>query len=158
MPFSRPLGSAAARTVVAGARWGHRSPVWYGPDGWTVCAGPEEQPLSGAGWTQDLDVLDTWLSSGLWPFSTLGWPDETAAMARFHPTDVLLTGHDIIFFRVARMMMSGLYAMDRRPLLRTVALPGLVRALRLRLPGRRQPTTAPQPSACRCCRGTRLAR
>ncbi len=107
--------------------WGHRIPVWYGPDGETVCVGPDEQPPSGEGWTQDTDVLDTWFSSGLWPFSTLGWPDETPDMAKFYPTDVLLTGHDIIFFWVARMMMFGLYAMDGEVPFRTIALTGLVR-------------------------------
>jgi valyl-tRNA synthetase len=107
--------------------WGHRIPVWYGPEGETVCVGPDEEPPSGAGWTQETDVLDTWFSSGLWPFSTLGWPDETADLAKFYPTSVLLTGHDIIFFWVARMMMFGLYAMGGQPPFRTIALTGLVR-------------------------------
>lgn len=107
--------------------WGHRIPVWYGPDGETVCVGPDEQPPAGAGWTQDTDVLDTWFSSGLWPFSTLGWPDRTADLEKFYPTDVLLTGHDIIFFWVARMMMFGLYAMDGQAPFHTIALTGLVR-------------------------------
>ncbi|POX47340.1 valine--tRNA ligase [Streptomyces sp. Ru72] len=107
--------------------WGHRIPIWYGPDGETVCVGPDEQPPSGEGWTQDSDVLDTWFSSGLWPFSTLGWPEETADLAKFYPTDVLLTGHDIIFFWVARMMMFGLYAMDGEIPFHTIALTGLVR-------------------------------
>ncbi|WP_405766742.1 valine--tRNA ligase [Actinacidiphila glaucinigra] len=107
--------------------WGHRIPVWYGPDGETVCVGPDEQPPAGEGWTQDTDVLDTWFSSGLWPFSTLGWPDRTADLEKFYPTDVLLTGHDIIFFWVARMMMFGLYAMDGEAPFHTIALTGLVR-------------------------------
>lgn len=107
--------------------WGHRIPVWYGPDGETVCVGPDEQPPAGEGWTQDTDVLDTWFSSGLWPFSTLGWPDRTADLEKFYPTDVLLTGHDIIFFWVARMMMFGLYAMDGQAPFHTIALTGLVR-------------------------------
>ncbi|WP_093837096.1 valine--tRNA ligase [Streptomyces aidingensis] len=107
--------------------WGHRIPVWYGPDGEVRCVGPDEQPPSGPGWTQDTDVLDTWFSSGLWPFSTLGWPDDTPDLAKFYPTDVLLTGHDIIFFWVARMMMFGLYAMDGEVPFRTIALTGLVR-------------------------------
>ncbi|MCE7079228.1 valine--tRNA ligase [Streptomyces sp. ST2-7A] len=107
--------------------WGHRIPVRYGPDGEVVCVGPEEEPPTGEGWTQDTDVLDTWFSSGLWPFSTLDWPDETADLAKFYPTDVLLTGHDIIFFWVARMMMFGLYAMDGTPPFHTIALTGLVR-------------------------------
>jgi valyl-tRNA synthetase len=105
--------------------WGHRIPVWYGPDGEIVCVGPDEQPP--AGWEQDPDVLDTWFSSGLWPFSTLGWPDATPDLARFYPTSVLVTGYDILFFWVARMMMFGLYAMDGEPPFRTVALHGMVR-------------------------------
>ncbi len=112
--------------------WGHRIPVWYGPDGETVCVGPDDQPPIGAGWTQDPDVLDTWFSSALWPFSTLGWPDDMPELARFYPTSVLVTGYDILFFWVARMMMFGLYAMkDRGPEdcvpFRIVALHGMVR-------------------------------
>ncbi|NEB77202.1 valine--tRNA ligase [Streptomyces sp. SID14478] len=109
--------------------WGHRIPVWYGPNGEVVCVGPDEQPpgTQEEGWTQDEDVLDTWFSSGLWPFSTLGWPEKTDDLAKFYPTDVLLTGHDIIFFWVVRMMMFGLYAMDGEIPFRTVALTGLVR-------------------------------
>ncbi|MFC5909309.1 valine--tRNA ligase [Streptacidiphilus monticola] len=107
--------------------WGHRIPVWYGPDGEIVCVGPDEQPPSGEGWRQDEDVLDTWFSSGLWPFSTLGWPERTPDLEKFYPTDVLLTGHDIIFFWVARMMMFGLYAMDGQVPFHTIALTGLVR-------------------------------
>ncbi|WP_329178913.1 valine--tRNA ligase [Streptomyces sp. NBC_01477] len=107
--------------------WGHRIPVWYGPNGERVCVGPDEQPPAGEGWTQDSDVLDTWFSSGLWPFSTLGWPQRTPDLEKFYPTDVLLTGHDIIFFWVARMMMFGLYAMDDVPPFHTIALTGLVR-------------------------------
>nr|WP_308441856.1 valine--tRNA ligase [Microbispora siamensis] len=105
--------------------WGHRIPVWYGPDGDMVCVGPDEEPP--AGYEQDQDVLDTWFSSGLWPFSTLGWPDATPDLARFYPTTVLVTGYDILFFWVARMMMFGLYAMDGQPPFRTVALHGMVR-------------------------------
>ncbi|MFJ7259647.1 valine--tRNA ligase [Streptomyces globosus] len=107
--------------------WGHRIPIWYGPDGEIVCVGPDEQPPSGEGWHQDTDVLDTWFSSGLWPFSTLGWPEKTPDLAKFYSTDVLLTGHDIIFFWVARMMMFGLYAMDGEVPFKTIALTGLVR-------------------------------
>jgi valyl-tRNA synthetase len=107
--------------------WGHRIPVWYGPDGEIVCVGPDEEPPTGAGWHQETDVLDTWFSSGLWPFSTLGWPEQTPDLAKFYPTDVLLTGHDIIFFWVARMMMFGLYAMDGEVPFKTIALTGLVR-------------------------------
>jgi valyl-tRNA synthetase len=91
--------------------WGHRIPVWYGPNGETVCVGPDEEPPSGEGWTQDEDVLDTWFSSGLWPMSTMGWPEATADLAKFYPTSVLSTGYDILFFWVARMMMFGLYGM-----------------------------------------------
>jgi valyl-tRNA synthetase len=112
--------------------WGHRIPVWYGPDGEVVCVGPGEEPPAGDGWQQDPDVLDTWFSSALWPFSTLGWPDDTADLRRFYPTSVLVTGYDILFFWVARMMLFGLYAMadrgerDSVPF-RQVALHGLVR-------------------------------
>jgi valyl-tRNA synthetase len=111
--------------------WGHRIPVWYGPDGELRCVGPDEEP-PGEGWTQDPDVLDTWFSSGLWPFSTLGWPERTPELERFYPTSVLVTGYDILFFWVARMMMFGLYAMEAdgpsasMPF-RTVALHGMVR-------------------------------
>ncbi|MFE1438957.1 valine--tRNA ligase [Streptomyces sp. NPDC058739] len=107
--------------------WGHRIPIWYGPAGEIVCVGPDEQPPTGEGWHQDTDVLDTWFSSGLWPFSTLGWPEKTPDLEKFYSTDVLLTGHDIIFFWVARMMMFGLYAMDGEVPFRTIALTGLVR-------------------------------
>nr|WP_203596772.1 valine--tRNA ligase [Actinomadura bangladeshensis] len=105
--------------------WGHRIPVWYGPDGNVVCPGPDEEPP--AGWTQDTDVLDTWFSSALWPFSTLGWPDKTPELERFYPTSVLVTGYDILFFWVARMMMFGLYAMDGVQPFHTIALHGMVR-------------------------------
>ncbi len=109
--------------------WGHRIPVWYGPAGEVVCVGPDDPPpgTSADGWTQDSDVLDTWFSSALWPFSTLGWPDDTADLRRFYPTAVLVTGYDILFFWVARMMLFGLYAMDGQPPFHTVALHGLVR-------------------------------
>ncbi|MFF9471726.1 valine--tRNA ligase [Streptomyces roseolus] len=107
--------------------WGHRIPIWYGPNGEVVCVGPDDEIPAGEGWTQDPDVLDTWFSSGLWPFSTLGWPEKTPDLAKFYSTDVLLTGHDIIFFWVARMMMFGLYSMDGQVPFKTVALTGLVR-------------------------------
>ncbi len=87
--------------------WGHRIPVWFGPDGQVVCPAPGEEPP--AGYTQETDVLDTWFSSGLWPFSTMGWPDDTQDLSRFYPTSVLVTGYDILFFWVARMMMFGTY-------------------------------------------------
>ena len=104
--------------------WGHRIPVWYGPDGEIACLGPDDEPP--AGWRQDEDVLDTWFSSGLWPFSTMGWPDETADLRRFYPTSVLVTGYDILFFWVVRMMMFGCYAMAAPPF-HTVVLHGIVR-------------------------------
>jgi len=107
--------------------WGHRIPVWYGPAGEVACVGPDEAPPSGAGWRQDEDVLDTWFPSALWPFSTLGWPDDTADLRRFYPTSVLVTGYDILFFWVARMMMFGLYAMDGVQPFDVVALHGMVR-------------------------------
>jgi valyl-tRNA synthetase len=110
--------------------WGHRIPVFYGPNGQVVCVGPDQQAPQG--WSQDPDVLDTWFSSALWPFSTLGWPDHTADLRTFYPTSVLVTGYDILFFWVARMMMFGLYAMrDAAPAdavpFRVVVLHGLVR-------------------------------
>ncbi len=110
--------------------WGHRIPVFYGPNGEVRCLGPDETPPEG--WTQDPDVLDTWFSSALWPFSTLGWPDDTQDLRTFYPTSALVTGYDILFFWVARMMMFGLYAMRDRPAqdavpFRTVVLHGLVR-------------------------------
>ncbi|MFT8719889.1 valine--tRNA ligase [Acetobacter sp.] len=114
--------------------WGHRIPAWYGPDG-TVFVDYDEvnakqQAKTHYGTdvelTQDDDVLDTWFSSALWPFSTLGWPDKTPELARYYPTDVLVTGFDIIFFWVARMMMMGLHFMKDVPF-RTVFIHGLVR-------------------------------
>jgi valyl-tRNA synthetase len=105
--------------------WGHRIPVWYGPAGETKCVGPDE--TAPAGWTQDTDVLDTWFSSALWPFSTLGWPERTPDLERFYPTSVLVTGYDILFFWVARMMMFGLYAMDGAEPFKVIALHGMVR-------------------------------
>jgi valyl-tRNA synthetase len=105
--------------------WGHRIPVWYGPDGEVRCVGPDEEPP--AGWEQDPDVLDTWFSSALWPFSTLGWPDDTDDLRRFYPTSTLVTGYDILFFWVARMMMFGLYAMGGRQPFDVVMLHGMVR-------------------------------
>ena len=105
--------------------WGHRIPVWYGPNGEVVVVGPGES--APAGYTQDPDVLDTWFSSALWPFSTLGWPNETADVKKFYPTSVLVTGYDILFFWVARMMMFGLFAMDGVAPFHTIVLHGLVR-------------------------------
>jgi valyl-tRNA synthetase len=107
--------------------WGHRIPVWYGPGGEVVCVGPDEEPPTGDGWQQDEDVLDTWFSSALWPFSTMGWPERTAELEKFYPTSVLVTGYDILFFWVARMMMFGLYAMDGAQPFDVVNLHGMVR-------------------------------
>ena len=107
--------------------WGHRIPVWHGPNGELVCVGPDEQPPTGEGWTQDTDVLDTWFSSGLWPFSTLGWPEQTPDLEKFYPNSVLVTGYDILFFWVARMMMFGLYVNDGVPPFGTIVLHGMVR-------------------------------
>ncbi|WP_091039766.1 valine--tRNA ligase [Glycomyces harbinensis] len=104
--------------------WGHRIPIWYGPNGEELCVGPGE--TAPEGYVQDPDVLDTWFSSGLWPFSTFGWPEETKALEKFYPTAVLVTGWDIIFFWVVRMMMFGTYAMGKAPF-GEVFLHGLLR-------------------------------
>lgn len=102
--------------------WGHRIPIWYGPEHEDesgkltrdiVCVGPDEEPP--AGYEQDPDVLDTWFSSALWPFSTLGWPDKTPDLEKFYPTNVLVTAYDILFFWVARMMMFGTFASTQTP-------------------------------------------
>ncbi len=114
--------------------WGHRIPAWYAPDGSVFVAATQAEALAQAEeqfgthtpLIQDEDVLDTWFSSGLWPFSTLGWPEKTPMLARHYPGDVLVTGFDIIFFWVARMMMLGLHFMDDVPF-QTVVIHGLVR-------------------------------
>ena len=133
--------------------WGHQIPAWYGPDGKVFVAETEEEAVGNAlGYyveqevitpeqgaemardpakregfiVRDEDVLDTWFSSGLWPFSTLGWPDETPEVQRYYPTNVLVTGWDIIFFWVARMMMMGLHFMEEPPF-STVYIHRLVR-------------------------------
>ncbi|MBO6719699.1 MAG: valine--tRNA ligase [Rhizobiaceae bacterium] len=132
--------------------WGHQIPAWYGPDGHVFVAKTEKEALDDAveyylavdtpwkSWveeklenfkpgeilTRDEDVLDTWFSSALWPFSTLGWPDETPELKTYYQTDVLVTGFDIIFFWVARMMMMGLHFMDEEPF-HTVYVHALVR-------------------------------
>ncbi|MBM3183929.1 MAG: valine--tRNA ligase [Chlamydiae bacterium] len=98
--------------------WGHRIPIWYGPQGEMICSEEEEPPeikKDPSKWTQDPDVLDTWFSSALWPFSTMGWPDSTAELEKFYPTSVLITGHDILFFWVARMILMGEYVMQKIP-------------------------------------------
>lgn len=101
--------------------WGHRIPIWYKKDDpeQFICSDEEGIPKEVAkapdDWVQDPDVLDTWFSSGLWPFATLGWPDQTPELKRFYPNSMMITGHDILFFWVARMMMMGEYAMDKLP-------------------------------------------
>ncbi|MGV6871705.1 valine--tRNA ligase [Pseudochelatococcus sp. B33] len=115
--------------------WGHQIPAWYGPDGHYFVAETEEEArveairhygVNDVALIRDEDVLDTWFSSGLWPFSTLGWPDETPELARYYPTSTLVTGFDIIFFWIARMMMMGLHVMDEVPF-RNVYIHALVR-------------------------------
>ncbi|KTS43290.1 valyl-tRNA synthetase, partial [Methylobacterium radiotolerans] len=114
--------------------WGHQIPVWYDDEGGIFVAESEEEARAAAeaqrgrpvALTRDADVLDTWFSSALWPFSTLGWPDSTQELARFYPTNTLVTGKDILFFWVARMMMMGLHLTDRAPF-ETVYLHTLVR-------------------------------
>ncbi|WP_436641421.1 valine--tRNA ligase [Microbaculum sp. FT89] len=114
--------------------WGHQIPAWYAPDGEVFVAESEEAALAQArekygedvALERDPDVLDTWFSSALWPFSTLGWPDETPELKRYYKTDVLVTGFDIIFFWVARMMMMGLHFMNEVPF-HTVYIHALVR-------------------------------
>lgn len=114
--------------------WGHQIPAWYGPDGRVFVAPTAAEAEAEAAehygaptaLTRDEDVLDTWFSSALWPFSTLGWPDETPELKRYYQTDVLVTGFDIIFFWVARMMMMGLHFMQEEPF-HTVYIHALVR-------------------------------
>jgi len=114
--------------------WGHRIPAWYGPGGEIYVAETEEDARelamadydSEVALTQDEDVLDTWFSSALWPFSTMGWPEKTEDLQRFYPTSDLVTAADIIFFWVARMMMMGLHFMDEVPFKRVI-INGLVR-------------------------------
>ena len=109
--------------------WGHHIPAWYDAEGNVYVAETEEEAIKQSGGkelTRDPDVLDTWFSSGLWPFSTLGWPDDTAELKKYYPTDLLYTAADIIFFWVARMIMMGIYVMGDVPF-RTVNFHGLVR-------------------------------
>jgi valyl-tRNA synthetase len=114
--------------------WGHQIPAWYAPDGEVFVAHTEDEAQAAArakygqavALTRDEDVLDTWFSSALWPFSTIGWPEKTPELAKYYPGDVLVTGWDIIFFWVARMMMMGLHFMGEVPF-KTVCIHGLVR-------------------------------
>ena len=114
--------------------WGHQMPIWYGPDGEIFCEENAEEAQAAADkhygkhveLTRETDVLDTWFSSGLWAFSTLGWPDKTEYLDTFYPTSVLVTGFDIIFFWVARMMMMSMYMMKRVPF-KKCYIHGLVR-------------------------------
>jgi valyl-tRNA synthetase len=105
--------------------WGHRIPVWYGPNGEVLVIGPGES--APAGYEQDPDVLDTWFSSGQWAFATFGWPEKSIDLEKFYPTSVLVTGYDILFFWVVRMMMMSTFAMDGVPPFKTIMLHGLVR-------------------------------
>jgi valyl-tRNA synthetase len=115
--------------------WGYQIPAWYGPDDKIFVAETESEAQIQADkhygeptkLRQDDDILDTWFSSGLWPFATLGWPDNTAELQRYYPGNVLVTGFDIIFFWVARMMMMGMYAMDGEVPFPKVYMHGLVR-------------------------------
>jgi len=109
--------------------WGHHIPAWYDDAGNVYVAETEADAIKQSGGkklTRDNDVLDTWFSSGLWPFSTLGWPDDTPELKKYYPTDLLYTASDIIFFWVARMMMMGMYVMGDIPI-KTVNFHGLVR-------------------------------
>lgn len=114
--------------------WGHQMPIWYGPDGEIFCEENVDEAQAAADkhygrhveLTQETDVLDTWFSSGLWAFSTLGWPDKTEFLDTFYPTSVLVTGFDIIFFWVARMMMMSMYMMKKVPF-KKCYIHGLVR-------------------------------
>ena len=115
--------------------WGHRIPAWFGPDGEIFVEETEEEALAAARahfgkdveLTQETDVLDTWFSSALWPFSTLGWPDKTPELNKYYPGDVLVTGFDIIFFWVARMIMMGMHFMDGKVPFKDVYIHALVR-------------------------------
>ena len=114
--------------------WGHQIPAWYGPDGHVFVEMTQDEAMAAATahygqattLVRDEDVLDTWFSSALWPFSTLGWPEKTLELERYYPTDTLVTGFDIIFFWVARMMMMGLHFMGEVPF-STVYIHALVR-------------------------------
>ena len=103
--------------------WGHQIPAWYGPDGKIFVAENEDECKNQAKefyskdveLKRDEDVLDTWFSSGLWPLATLGWPEKTSEVEKFYPTSVLVTGFDIIFYWVARMIMFGMEFLNKEP-------------------------------------------
>ncbi len=101
--------------ISRGLWWGHRIPIWYKGDQMICYDGEGEPPNIDESWVQDPDVLDTWFSSALWPFSALGWPEKTDELKKFYPTSVLVTGHDILFFWVARMILMGEYVMGKIP-------------------------------------------
>lgn len=125
--FNRWMEEIRDWTISRQLWWGHQIPAWYHNETGEMYVG-EEAPEDIDNWTQDEDVLDTWFSSALWPFSTLGWPDtESEDYKRYYPTNVLVTGYDIIFFWVARMIFQGLEFTDQRPF-NDVLLHGLVRA------------------------------
>ncbi|UXS38040.1 valine--tRNA ligase [Staphylococcus delphini] len=125
--FNRWMEEIRDWTISRQLWWGHQIPAWYHNETGEIYVG-EEAPADIENWTQDEDVLDTWFSSALWPFSTLGWPNEDAAdYQRFYPTNVLVTGYDIIFFWVARMIFQGLEFTGQKPF-NDVLLHGLVRA------------------------------
>lgn len=125
--FNRWMEEIRDWTISRQLWWGHQIPAWYHNETGELYVG-EEAPVDIENWTQDEDVLDTWFSSALWPFSTLGWPNEDAAdYQRFYPTNVLVTGYDIIFFWVARMIFQGLEFTGQKPF-NDVLLHGLVRA------------------------------
>ena len=115
--------------------WGHRIPAWFGPDGEFFVEETEEEAIAAAKahygkdveLTQETDVLDTWFSSALWPYSTLGWPDKTPELDKYYPGDVLVTGFDIIFFWVARMIMMGMHFMDGKIPFKDIYIHALVR-------------------------------
>ncbi|RCK44882.1 valyl-tRNA synthetase [Thalassospira profundimaris] len=115
--------------------WGHRIPAWFGPDGTFFVEETEEEAIAAARahygkdveLSQETDVLDTWFSSALWPFSTLGWPEKTVELDKYYPGDVLVTGFDIIFFWVARMIMMGMHFMDGKVPFRDIYIHALVR-------------------------------
>jgi valyl-tRNA synthetase len=131
--FFRWMENIQPWTISRQLWWGHQIPAWYGPDKKIFVAMSEQEALAEAkqhygkevALERDPDVLDTWFSSALWPFSTLGWPERTPALDKYYPTSVLVTGWDILFFWVARMMMMGMYFMKEVPF-RTVYLHGLV--------------------------------